>query len=58
MTVATRRALREVQATHGLLVEKLISGKKSKQLFLESEAPLTKKKEELNEKINQLLSSM
>nr|CAG4638394.1 EOG090X04O4 [Cyclestheria hislopi] len=47
--------LREALANLTILIEKLVNGKTNKQQFIELEGPLTKKKEDLLEKINNLV---
>ena len=52
------RAYRDLLTNHGHLVERLVCGKMNKQQFLDAEVNLSKKKELLAEKLNQLVASI
>ena len=52
------RAYRDLLTNHGHLVERLVCGKMNKQQFLDAEVNLSKKKELLAEKLNQLVGSI
>lgn len=52
------RAYRDFQSTHAQLVERLVSGKINKAQFVDAEALLTKKRDELVEKLNHLINTL
>lgn len=52
------KAYRDFQSTHAQLVERLVSGKINKAQFVDAEALLTKKRDELVEKLNHLINTL
>jgi len=52
------RVYRDLLTNHGHLVERLVCGKMNKQQFLDAEINISKKKEQLAEKLNQLVASI
>ena len=52
------RVYRDLLTNHGNLVERLVCGKMNKQQFLDAEVNVSKKKELLAEKLNQLVGSI
>nr|CAG4640798.1 EOG090X04O4 [Eulimnadia texana] len=51
-------AFRQLLTNESQLVEKLVSGKVTKQQYVEQDGPIAKKKEEQREKMNQLLAAL
>lgn len=52
------KVYRDLLTNHGHLVERLVCGKMNKQQFLDAEINISKKKEQLAEKLNQLVASI
>ena len=52
------RAYRDIQSNHAQLVERLVGGKMNKPQFVDVEAVLIKKRDEIVEKFNHLVNTL